>query len=59
MLCIWIFCLYVCMCTVCMFSAYRNQKRVSDALELWVLGVGLEEQPVLLTTEPSLQFFSG
>ena len=33
-LCVWVFCLHVCLCTMCMPGAYEGQKRASDALEL-------------------------
>ena len=52
--------MYVCVACAC--SALRGQKRVSNPLELpcgcWELYPGpLEEQPVLITTEPLLQPF--
>lgn len=56
--------LTACMCTTCIPGACECQKRVSDPLGLelqplcgpWELTLGpLEEQPVLLTVEPSLQ----
>lgn len=34
MLCVWMFCLYVCMCTLCEPGAHRSQKWASDRLEL-------------------------
>lgn len=30
----WMFCLHVCMCTICVLGAYRGQKTVSYPLEL-------------------------
>lgn len=33
-LCMWVFCLYVCLYTLCMLIACRRQKRVSGVLEL-------------------------
>ena len=60
------FILHVCLCTTCMLDASRDQKRVLDPLQLELLPVGgwdlnlgsLEEQPVPLTTEPSLQLLT-
>lgn len=64
----WVFCLQVCLCTTCTSDVHTGQKRVSDpsrpgvteGCELpcgcWELNPGpLQEQPVLLATEPSLQ----
>ena len=54
---------FACVC-LCMPGVHRGQKMASDALELelwmavshWELNLGsLEEQPELLTVEPSLQ----
>jgi len=63
---VWVFvCMYV--CTPHMYSAHGGQKRALSALELelsglwitmWVLEPNshhVQEQPELLTTEPSLQ----
>lgn len=33
-LCVWVFCLHVCLCTMCVPGAYRGQKKVLDSLEL-------------------------
>lgn len=33
-LCVWVFCLYACLCTMCMLGAHRGQKRILDPLEL-------------------------
>lgn len=64
--CVWMLCLYVCLCTICMPGAHRGQK-ASDPWDwsyrwlraiMYVLGIkpGLwQEQQVLLTAEPSLQ----
>lgn len=59
-LCVWIFCLYVCLCTTCMLCLQMPQKGISspgtggtDCYELWM--VQFREQPVLLTVELSLQ----
>lgn len=65
----WLFCLHVSLCTTCVRDAHRGQKKVLDALEqtklcaaMW--GLRLEpksptrtEPSVLLTTEPSTQFY--
>jgi hypothetical protein len=67
-LCVWAFCLYLCICTTCMPSAHGGQKRVSNSLNLesqiyvtwcgmWVLGIkpgSSQEQQGLLTAQPSL-----
>lgn len=62
---VWVFCLHVCLCTICMPDAHENQKTASDSLELvlqkvvshygcWELNLhSLEKQPMLLTTESS------
>lgn len=63
------FCLYVCLHTVCVAGTHESQKRVSGPLELEFqivshhAGAGkldpspLQEQPVLSTSKPSLQPF--
>ena len=33
-LCVWIFCLHVCLCIMCVPGACRGQKRASDPVEL-------------------------
>lgn len=38
--CIGVFCLYVCLCTICVSSALRGQKRALDPLELELEVVG-------------------
>lgn len=65
-LCVWVFCLHIYLCTVCVSDSGRGQairfrwngvKRQLWA-SVWVLGIelqSLEEQPVLLTAKPSLQ----
>lgn len=63
--CVWVFSLLVCLCTTYVPGAHRKTKRVlcypgtriTDST-MWVLGINpdcLEEQPVCLTTELSLQ----
>lgn len=32
--CVWVLCLHVCICTICVPGAFRDQKRVSGPLEL-------------------------
>jgi hypothetical protein len=39
-LCVWLFCLHVCLCTTCMPCACRGQKRASDPLEVELKTVG-------------------
>jgi hypothetical protein len=31
---VWVFCLHICLCTVCVPGAHGSQRRVSDPLEL-------------------------
>jgi hypothetical protein len=65
---VWVFCLHICLCATCVPGSCGSQKRTSDPLGLeltdvynllcgcWELNSGpLEKQPVLLTSEPSLQ----
>ena len=33
-LCVWVFCLHVCLCNTCMLGTYRSQKKMSDPLHL-------------------------
>lgn len=61
-LCGWVFCLYVCMCTMCVPGAHRGQQRTSDppGLELQIVvsrhvGAGSSAiATVFLVIEPSL-----
>lgn len=63
-LCVWVVCLHGCLCSMCVL-AQGDQRTTSNPRELelhtdsygcWeVTPSPLEEQPVLLTTEPSLQ----
>lgn len=60
---IWVLCLHLCLCTMCMSATYRGSKKVLDPLDLELqMTVNcqesnlkpLEDKLVLLTTEPSL-----
>lgn len=67
LLCLWVFCLHLYLCTMCLPSAQGSQKRALALLELGMLTVvnchvgsgswteSFEEEPVLLITEQSLQ----
>lgn len=69
-LCIWMFCVYLCLCTTHMLGIHGSQKRVSHPpgtgwmwVTMWVLGIELkpsERQPVLTnlrTIFPAPNFF--
>jgi hypothetical protein len=62
-----VFCLHACLCSICMPGTLGGKKRELETLEVelddcepsrgcWELNLGsLEEKPVLLIAEPSLQ----
>lgn len=49
------FCLHICMCTMCVCGAYESQKRISDLLELVTVGcvLGIEPGRVLCKSKCS------
>lgn len=50
--CVWLFWIHICLCTIYMPGDCRGQRRASDSLQLELhCGAGAQEQPVLLTTE--------